>query len=60
MADQTPTHDFLEQDHVSDVQWIQKDFMMFDDPEEAEQYLRDEWFGTDGQGLDHETNLYQG
>jgi hypothetical protein len=54
----TPTDDFLDSNY--EPGWIEKDLMMFEDQAEAEQYLRDDLFGTDGQGLLQEIIEYQG
>ncbi|HJV46162.1 MAG TPA: hypothetical protein VJ824_10620 [Bacillota bacterium] len=54
----TPTDDFLEPTY--EAGWLKKDLIMFDDQAQAEQYLRDDLFGTDGQGLIQEIIEYQG
>ncbi|WP_134699785.1 hypothetical protein [Ammoniphilus sp. YIM 78166] len=57
----TPTGDLLDTEgYLSSPEWIEKDLMMFDNQEDAETYLRDDLFGTDGQGLGHEVIEYQG
>ncbi len=57
----TPTGDLLDAEgYLSSPEWIEKDVLTFDSQEEAESYLRDALFGTDGQGLEHEVIHYQG
>jgi hypothetical protein len=57
----TPTGDLLDAyGYLTAPEAIDKDLMMFDNQTEAEQYLTDYLFGTDGQGLAHEVIDYQG
>jgi len=57
----TPTGDLIDMEgYLASPDWIDKDVLTFDSQAEAENYLRDEIFGTDGQGLDHEVITYQG
>ena len=56
----TPTGDLIDMEgYLSSPDWIDKDVLTFGSQSEAENYLRDEIFGTDGQGLDHEVITYQ-
>lgn len=57
----TPTGDLIDMEgYLAAPDWIEKDVLTFNSQAEAENYLRDEIFGTDGQGLDHEVITYQG
>jgi hypothetical protein len=56
----TPTGDLLDDEgYLSDPE-LKKDLMMFDDEAEAEEYMQNTLFGTNGQGLDYDIINYQG
>ncbi|RKD21035.1 hypothetical protein BEP19_15250 [Ammoniphilus oxalaticus] len=55
----SPTGDLLDMEgYLAAPDWIDKDVLTFDSEAEAESYLYDQLFGTDGQGLDHEVISY--
>ncbi|MEW9670405.1 hypothetical protein [Ammoniphilus sp. 3BR4] len=57
----TPTGDLLDSEgFLSSPEWLEKDLMLFESQEDAETYLHEDLFGSNGQGLSHEIIEYHG